>query len=351
MTTSTRPQLKINQDSLKERKEYKRHKVNQGDNIYRILPPFGEAANGYPYKAWTLSWLPDPATGRNRPYASTRSFGEKDCPITEYTKALETKYTQLSDTMKSKGVDDATVRERLKGITKLLMNIKPKTSYFYNATNKAGEVGILELKKTAHDGIKKQMMQYITDYGQDPTSLNSDENDSGVWFKVRRDGELTNTEYSVLKNQTKQKIGGQLVFVDDRSELPQNIVDSYPSLGYDLTTLYKKVSYDELKNALLSALTAVYDSVPEARIAGFDPDSDSVEVKAAPVRAQSAPKAVVNLKFASDDEGDDAPFDGGTVVATVQTAATQAASPTVKRAVSNTDNDDVFKHAMSLLNS
>ena len=347
MTTSTRPQLKINQDSLKERKEYKRHKVNQGDNIYRILPPFGEVANGYPYKAWTLSWLPDPATGRNRPYASTRSFGEKDCPITEYTKALEARYTQLSDTMKSKAVDDATVREHLKGITKLLMNIKPKTSYFYNATNKAGEVGILELKKTAHDGIKKQMMQYITDYGQDPTSLNSDENDSGVWFKVRRDGELTNTEYSVLKNQTKQKLGGQLVFVDDRSELPQNIVDSYPSLGYDLTTLYKKVSYDELKNALLSALVGIYDSVPEARILGFDPDSDSVEVQAAPTRTV-APKANVNLKFAADeDEGDDAPFDGGTIVV----AKTTAVAPTIKKAVSNSDNDDVFKHAMSLLNS
>jgi len=349
MTNAARVPLKINQDSLKERKEYKRHKVNQGDNIYRILPPFGESANGYPYKAWTLSWLPDPTTGRNRPYASPRSFGEKECPITEYTKALEAKYAQLSDSMKAKGVDDATVKERLKGITKLLMNIKPKTSYFYNATNKAGEVGILELKKTAHDGIKKQMMQYITDYGQDPTSLNSDENDSGVWFKVRRDGELTNTEYSVAKNQTKQKIGGQLVFVDDRSELPQNIVDSYASLGYDLTTLYKKVSYDELKNALLSALAGVYDSVPEAKILGFDPDSDLVEVQAAPVKAQSAPKASVNLKFAADDEEDNTPpfeVDEAPVV-----AKTTAAAPTVKKAVSNSDNDDVFQHAMSLLNS
>jgi len=333
----TRTPLKINTDSLKERKEYKRHKINQGENTYRVLPPFGESANGYPYKAWTLTWLPDPQTGRNRPYASPRSFGEKDCPVTEYTRTLETKYSQLAE--KAKASNDEALKETVKGLAKLLMNIKPKTSYFYNATNKAGEVGILELKKTAHDGIKKQMMQYITDYGQDPTSLNSDENDSGVWFKVRRDGEGTDTEYSVTKNQTKQKINGQLVFVDDRSELPQNIVDSYESLGYDLTGLYKRTSYEDLKAALVSALAGVYQTLPEAKVEGFTVD----DVKGSVVtKTQTpAPKANVAIKLDSADDEDDAPF---------EVEKPKAKAPTVKKA-SNSEDDDVFKHAMSLLDS
>ncbi len=53
-------QIRLNTDSLKERKEWKRHKVNDGDNVFRILPPFGEASNGYPYHRWVIAWLADP---------------------------------------------------------------------------------------------------------------------------------------------------------------------------------------------------------------------------------------------------------------------------------------------------
>jgi len=335
--------IKINTDSLKERRDWKRHSINAGENIYRVLPPFGEEANGYPYRRWVIAWLNDPNTGRRRPYASTRSFGEDACPVTEYASALEKKRDELEAALKAKGVDKDTVKEKLKPFSQILWEIKPKASYIYNAANKAGEVGLLELKKTAHDAMKKQMMQYITDYGQDPTSLNSESDDSGVWFKIKKEGEGTDTEYSVEKNQTKKKTSDGLIFVDDRSELPQNIVNNYESLAYDLTNIYKRHTYEELKEVLLANLQSIYAKYPSAKIDGFEIDNLQTQedtTKQQPVTATKVTAKQPTLKLDDEDEDE---------VSNVVSVNASTNKPVSKS--SNKMSDDVFDYAESILNS
>lgn len=340
----SKPTLRINMDSLKQRKEWKRHEINKGENIYRILPPFGEEADGYPYRRWVIAWMFDPQTGRKRPFASPRSFGEEACPVSEYAKALEERRNELEANLKSKGASKDQLRDALKPFGEILWQIKPKASYSYNACNKAGEVGLLELKKTAHDAMKKEMMQYITDYGQDPTSLNSDAEDSGVWFKIRKEGEGTDTEYSVIKNQTKKKTVEGLMFVDDRDQLPQNIVDNYENLGYDLTKLYKQNSYEELKSVLLMNLFTVYEQFPMARIDGFDPIEPPVvsgagqQVKASSqVKVATATKPAKNINLRLQDDEDEV------LVAPVAPVATRTAK--------QKSDDDLFAYAEDLLKS
>ena len=121
--------LKINLDSLKERKGWKRHEVNQGDNVYRVLPPFGENSDGYAYRRWVIAWLSDPQTGRRRPYASTRSFGEDACPITEYISRLEKKRESLEADLKSQGLSKEEIKDQLKSISDVIWTTKPKAIY------------------------------------------------------------------------------------------------------------------------------------------------------------------------------------------------------------------------------
>lgn len=331
----SKPTLRINVDSLKQRKEWKRHEINSGENIYRVLPPFGEEANGYPYRRWVLAWMIDPQSGRKRPFASPLSFGEKDCPVMEYSKAIEEKRNNLEAVLKSKGASKDQLKESLKPFGDILWRIKPKASFIYNACNKAGEVGLLELKKTAHDAMKKEMMQYVTDYGQDPTSLNSDPEDSGIWFKVKKEGEGTDTEYSVLKNQSKKKTADGLVFVDDREALPDNVVNNFETLGYDLQKLYKQNSYDEIKQVLLFNLAAIYEEYPMARLEGFDVDITLVAT--APVQTSQAvirnPRGVA-LRLDSNDE---------------ETAPVVV--PAAKTSKQSKEEADLFAYADSLLNS
>lgn len=310
--------ISINLDSLKPKREWKRHKIAQGHNTYRILPPFGDSSNGYPYRKWSVSWLSDVETGRRRPFASCL-MEEKRCPLFEYVELLSAKAEDMKANMKASGASDEDIKERLKPINGVISNVRPKTIYAYNAINKAGEVGLLEVKATAQKVLKELMMQYIQDYNQDPTSLNSLDDDSGVWFDFTRQGEGFKTEYDVKKVQHKVKDPrtGVPNFQDDRSPLPENVVENYENLAYDLSTIYQVKSYDELKAALMANLKTIINEVPEAAVPGFDDFSnvadiavnddgggneEEQETKTAP--AKSTGKSKVNLKLDSDDEAE-----------------------------------------------
>jgi hypothetical protein len=140
--------IRINLDSLKARREWKRHKVKDGSNVFRILPPFGDQSNGYAYKKWQIIWgLKDPESGRPRPFASSMT-SEKKCPVTEYVQALKKKSESLKAQMASSGLTEEVQKERLGALNKLISDLTPKTVYIYNAVDKAGEVGLLELNST-----------------------------------------------------------------------------------------------------------------------------------------------------------------------------------------------------------
>lgn len=321
-----RGNMKVNMKAFEDRKEIKRHKINDGENTFRILPPHGEESEGYPYRRWVIAWLADPETGRNRPYASPWSFGEKECPVGEYAKALQDKRENLEKKLGVKDLSKEEIKEKLKPITDILWKIKPKSSFFYNAINQAGEVGVLELKKSAHDDLKKAMKEYIADYNQDPTSLNSEADDSGVWFKIKKSGIGMNTEYSAEKSQIKVKdpTTGKMMYQDNQAELPASVVENYEDLASDLFKLYRQSSYDTLKAVLISNLSLLHSSFLKEfgkngadliKIEGFEFESSSsddeeeepapakVPVKAKQVQAV-AKRPMPNLSDDEDEEED-----------------------------------------------
>lgn len=303
MTTNSK--IKINLDSLKSRREWKRHKVKDGHNVFRILPPFGEASNGYPYRKWQIIWgLKNPEDGRMRPYASSMT-SEKKCPVFEFVKVLKSQAEQLKSSLQAAGVGEAELKERLSPLYKTIQDLSPKTVYVYNAADKSGEVGLLELKSTAHKKMKQEMQQYVQDYNQDPTSLNSADDDSGVWFDVIRTGVGRDTEYDVKKCQVRTKTeSGKVIFEDDRTALADSIVENYDNLGYDLTSIYQVKSYEELASILEANMEALIEACPDVDVNG----SLQLESKPAPVAAKapvSKPANKVNLKLDDVDDEDE----------------------------------------------
>ena len=159
--------ITINQDSLKTSRDYKRHKVDDGSNVYRILPPFGdvETHNNYAFKRWAVAWLINPETGKRTPFSTPLTIkGEKDCPVNEYVIALKDKIEEVRSQLKIDGESNEDIKDRLKGFYDAQWNIRVAYSYAYNASDKSGNVGILELKSTAHTAMKACMKEYITDF-------------------------------------------------------------------------------------------------------------------------------------------------------------------------------------------
>jgi len=373
--------ITINQDSLKPRREFKRHQIQPGHNIYRILPPFGEESlhNNYPYKRWSLAWLVDPKSGRRKPFALPPFEKDNPDPVSKYVKLLADKLDKTKkaaiENLVSKGVPqekaEEKVREKLADANKLVWELRPKNGYFYNACNKAGEVGILELKKTAHDGLKAAMYEYIKDYSQDPTSLSGELDDSGVWFDVERVGEKgdKDTEYKVNKSQTKRKNErGVLVFEDDREPLPEHVVQNYSKLGYDIYGLYQAKTHEELYAILMFNLKDIVANNPVARVEGFDPDlfnfDDSEKStennQEPPFEVEPPVKGKAPVKLAGMTEEDDVEVDLSLTTAAAPTVAAKPVAKTIPAAkVAESKpvtkpalaDDDIVAMAESFLNS
>ncbi len=319
--------IKINLDSLNPKtfKKTVRHKVQDGDNITRFLPPFGVEANGYPYKKWNVVWgLIDPNSGRMRPFASPSTY-EGRCPVYDYLDLLKQKLDTITDETK------------VEEINKFISNLRPKSVYAYNASDKSGQVGVLELKTTAHKKVIALMNKYITDYNQDPTSLNSEPTDSGVWFNITRTGRGFDTTYDASKNTTMVKdANGVPSFQDDRGPLAENIVQNFDSIGYDLNSLYQKLSYDELKEILIANLVHASQEIPELLLQGYgagEPTEGITSAAPAVTVAPAVPQGSTPVVLKVDASSGDAPVQ------------TQTQTPSSK------ETDDIIAMADDIFNS
>lgn len=339
---STNGKIKINLDSLKARREWKRHKVKDGHNVFRILPPFGESSNGYPYKKWQIIWgLIDPESGRARPFASSMT-SEKKCPITEYVAALKKKAETLKAQLTASGLSEDAQKERMSSLNKLISDLSPKTVYIYNAADKSGEVGLLELKSTAQKKMKVEMAQYIQDYNQDPTSLNSADTDSGLWFDIIRSGVGRDTEYDVKKVSIKSKnpTTGKVSFEDDRSPLPDSVVENYDNLAYDLTSVYQVKTYEELNEILQANMASIVEVCPDADLNSSGAVAPKIAVvnKSAPAGSKPAGTKPVTLKMDDEEEQEESE-------ATTKVTGTKLVNK------SQLVDDDFLAEADALLNS
>jgi hypothetical protein len=333
--------IKLNMDSLKSGREWVRHKIKSGHNVYRILPPFGDNSNGYPYKKWQLIWgLADPKTGRVHPYASSL-MTDKRCPVAEYVAQLNERLGKMESELRAAGLDDKALTKHPKyaRLSKFTRDITPKTVYLYNAADKSGAVGLLELKSTAHKSMKTKMNEYIQDYNQDPTSLSSADDDSGVWFDVVRAGEGFKTEYKVEKCQKKEKDpNGRVTFVDDRSPLADVVVENYQNLGYDLSSIYPLNSYDDMNEVFQANLDKFYEVCPEANLSvEVNLSDDEVEEEyVAPAPVAKKPMLTGSKVALLVDEDDDQPIK-------------VAAKAPLAKVVADVDEDDFMREADELL--
>jgi len=286
---------------LSSRRDITRFKVTEGSHIFRILPPFGTNHNNVPSRKIELHWGFTKKDGGLSPVLCSYPT-EGFCPICAKVKELES----LAATLLAQGnkemadaallltqMDQAgadALRAQAQGnldksdaTLKDAGRIKARRSYLLNAANKNGELGILEITKTAVDALVCLMKQYVNRYGKNPTSLTQ-----GCWFVFNRTGKGYNTVYTVEFNKKMLTLDdGEQVEKVDTEALSPNIITNFDKLAYDIHKMYIPVSAVDLQKILAGA--------PVDEVIVKKPKEQAPAPVAAPVAVAPAAKPAVTL--------------------------------------------------------
>jgi hypothetical protein len=268
-------ELNLNGMVSSGRRDIKRFKVTDGSHIFRILPPFGTNHNNVPSREIQLHWGFAKKDGKTSPVPCSYPH-EQYCPICEFVKAEEARAER------EKALGNT---EKAKEILEAASQFKAKRSFLLNASNKAGEIGILEIPKTALEAAKDLFQQYQNRYNKNPVSLTT-----GVWLVFSRTGKGFNTTYSVEFNKTILTLpDGDQVEKLDTSPLAANIVENYQKLAYDIHKMYPPVASSDLKKILGGA--PIDEVIVRKQKSDEEAPSEPVAEAPKPVAAAKAPPA------------------------------------------------------------
>ena len=275
----------IDRSSLENNKKdrrIERHKLVEGNNVLRILPPFGTNHGKSAFAEWSLHWGFMDKDGNKRPIVCTYKY-EGYCPICEVSRELYKKKTALvkeyMDADNKKVLWDRMPDSLKAQYTKLNQeweDIKPTTQYFYNAIDLNHSIKILALSKMAHDGLKKKILDAMDKYGISPASLNA-----GCYFvisKIKIGTRVRDVKYEVdLYKQIEKDAQGNVIERILKTALPDAVINGYDKLAYDIHTLYTVRSSSDVAK-ILNGDGSVFDqerNVKKDR-GNLNPESKSV---------------------------------------------------------------------------
>jgi len=224
----------------------KRFKIDDGDNIYRILPPMGSLAKkGKWSQYYSVVWGYANKEGKKRPFSDCRQINYKtkmvDVESAAYLKLQKLKSVLASLKEKQKNGENVSP-DLIKKSDEMIRNFNIENKHFINVINLKGEIGVLKIgakaKKLLEEEIKK-----LTSRSIDPLSL-----DNGRFFNIFRSGRGNETVYQVtVHKQIKMSETGEEMETPVVHKIDQAIISRLDSEAFDLGSLYPKADEDQVK--------------------------------------------------------------------------------------------------------
>lgn len=158
--------------------KYSRFYLQDGSNLYRILPPVHSLAQAQEIaQYWSVIWLTSPA-GKKYAVPSILQKGKngtilKNDPLIQTIEEINEKLkvaTQMGDTV---------TINNLKELQKRIYN---KKIYALNVINQAGEVGVLSVPYTSYQALKTKLREAYQ-MGIDPVGIGANK---GLFFDFKK---------------------------------------------------------------------------------------------------------------------------------------------------------------------
>jgi hypothetical protein len=265
-------------------------KLEKGETVYRILPPFGPMADTdtwavfykvhYGYKG-----LPNPKTGK----AYMRVF------LSPEVKNYKTGMIDVADPANERirNLKEALAAAQKRGdkaasgeLVNLLKTYNLDSKWHVNAVNLQGEIGMLKIPHKAYKSLEAEITR-LRQEGVDPLSV-----ENGRYFSFKRSGEGLETQYSVSVYKQKIEVPGLGVVEKDVAHVlspdliaklgtvvnPQTGEMVFDREGHNLLVQYARPTAEQVARMVNEGAKAVEEILGQS---GQEEEDDSSDVDSA----------------------------------------------------------------------
>lgn len=269
-------------------------KIQDGDNVYRILPPMGKLAKaGKWYDYYRVEWGYKNSAGKNRPFQDVRKVNFQNKMVEVESEAhlrresLKAEKEALVKTLRANPQDGAALA-RVKEVTEDLKRYNLDAKYYLNAIDLSGKIGLLKVGSRAYKALKTQIDE-LRKQGVDPISI-----ENGRFFNFNRSnptGNFNDTAYQVTVYQENVQVNGETYQKAKIHKIDQSIIDRLADEAFELSGMYPSITAAQVAQIVKEGATAVDRILGAGNEQASDDGDDEETVQSAP--QNSTPAATV----------------------------------------------------------
>lgn len=254
---------------------FKFFKMEDGDNVYRILPPLGELSEkGIWSRYCPLVWGYKNTEGQTMPFIDP-SVKNRSNGMWEHLSAAQDRRIKL-EAQKEKMKEAGASKEQMEKINEVLKQYNIEKKNYVLAVNLKGEVGVLKLGVTCHKALVGDKQTDDPGLFAKAKTNNPVKSLTGVYINFYRSGRGFNTSYTVSFYQEEQDDGS---FRNKLHTIDDNFIKILDEIGSDrlnLNKLYPTPTLEEVARIVEEGPVAV-DEILGSR--GSSASSTTTEAK------------------------------------------------------------------------
>lgn len=266
----------------------KTFKLLDGDNVYRILPPMGDAvAKGTWAQYYAVVWGYKDSSGKQKPFQDPSEKNRSNGMIEKMSAALDRRI-KLED-QKKKMKEAGASKEQMEKMNDILKQFNIEKKYYLNVVSLTGEIGLLKVGYKIYKALtgdkkkgEKGLIDRLLDQGVDPVSSL----DNGRFINFHRQGKMLDTTYTVTVYQEEVEINGKKYKEDKVHKIDQNLIDRLDKEAFNLVSMYPSPTLEEVDRIVKEGPTAVDEILGKIQSAGEETSNEEMETQ-----SESAPTA------------------------------------------------------------
>lgn len=235
-------------------------KIQDGDNVFRILPPMGKLAkSGKWNQYYRVEWGYKNSAGKNRPFQDVRvvNFDTKMVEVESAAhlrrEALKAKLTELVAEFR-KDPKNETLKQQLLDTKEAVKRFNLDAKYYMNAIDLNGQIGLLKVGSRAFKALKVEIDK-LRKKGIDPLSV-----ENGRFFNFNRSnatGNFQDTAYQVTVFKENVQVNGETLERDKVHKLDESIISRLSEEAFELSGMYPELTAEQVGDIVKNGATAV----------------------------------------------------------------------------------------------